>query len=116
MPQDQLNQVRTEVFKLINIYAEKYKKLLDYKERDPKNPLPFEYIGRQIGKVLNPTNYLDLAKKAVDKIVIRKGVPRANKTNEMFMKLYNNDLLNADQKQELLEYYRLKQNSVKKIN
>lgn len=114
MPQDQLNQVRTEVFKLINIYAEKYKKLLDYKERDPKNPLPFEYIGRQIGKVLNPTNYLDLAKKAVDKIVIRKGVPRANKTNEMFMKLYNNDLLNADQKQELLEYYRLKQNSVKK--
>jgi hypothetical protein len=93
--------------KMIQAHAVEYKKLLDYKQRDPKNPFPIEFIKNKF----TPVNYFELAKKAITKIInfASSEYLNPNTRNINFLRIYNNDLFNANQKQELLNFYRAEQ-------
>ena len=98
---DKLN-IEKEIIKMINTYASKYKELIEYKDRDPKNPFPIEFLKNQI----IPKDYLSLAKKAVDSILTNKSDPLSGvRTGQKFMQIYNSQFLNQNQKQELFNYY-----------
>jgi len=96
--------IEKEVLTLIQAYAKEYQKLLYYKQRDPKNLFPFEFIKNK----LTPVNYFELAKKAIPRML--SGTPQSmfsmTADNLQFMKIYNSDFLNDRQKQELLNIYR----------
>ena len=96
--------IEKEVLTLIQAYAKEYQKLLYYKQRDPKNLFPFEFIKNK----LTPVNYFELAKKAIPRML--SGPPQSmfsmTADNLQFMKIYNSDFLNDRQKQELLNIYR----------
>ena len=107
IPENQKPSVEQQVMKMIQIHAVEYKKLLDYKERDPKNPFPIEFIKNR----LTPVNYFDLAKKAISKILTFPSYNFLNPDtkNINFLKIYNSDLFDANQKQQLLIFYRAEQ-------
>ena len=104
MPDEAKLSIEKEVLTLIQAYAKEYQKLLDYKQRDPKNLFPFEFIKNK----LTPVNYFELAKKAIPRML--SGTTRSafstTPDNLKFMKIYNSDFLNDRQKQELLNIYR----------
>jgi hypothetical protein len=107
IPENQKPFVEQQVMKMIQVHAVEYKKLLDYKERDPKNPFPIEFIKNR----LTPVNYFDLAIKAISKILTFPSYNFLNPDtkNINFLKIYNSDLFNANQKQQLLNFYRSEQ-------
>ena len=96
--------IEKEVLTLIQAYAKEYQKLLYYKQRDPKNLFPFEFIKNK----LTPVNYFELAKKAIPRMLSGTSQSMFSMTpdNLQFMKIYNSDFLNDRQKQELLIIYR----------
>ena len=104
VPENQKPLIEQQVMKMIQAHAVEYKKLLDYKQRDPKNPFPIEAIKNKF----TPVNYFELAKKAITKIInfASFGYLNPNTRNINFLRIYNNDFFNANQKQELLNFYR----------
>jgi len=107
VPENQKPLIEQQVMKMIQAHAVEYKKLLDYKQRDPKNPFPIEFIKNKF----TPVNYFELAKKAITKIInfASSEYLNPNTRNINFLRIYNNDLFNANQKQELLNFYRAEQ-------
>ena len=104
MPDEAKLSIEKEVLILIQAYAKEYQKLLDYKQRDPKNEFPFQFIKNK----LTPVNYFDMAKKAIPRMLssTSKSMLSITRDNLSFMKIYNSDFLNDRQKQELLIIYR----------
>jgi len=103
--EDEKLSMEKELFKMIKTYSERYKQLVEYKERDPKNLIPIEFIKNKF----LPKDYLSLAKKAVDEILTNKSDPFSGvRTGQKFMQIYNNELLDQNQKLELLNYYKSK--------
>jgi hypothetical protein len=100
--EDEKLSMEKELFIMIKTYSERYKQLVEYKERDPKNPIPIEFMKNKF----LPKDYLSLAKKAVDEILTNKSDPFSGvRTGQKFMQIYNNEFLNQNQKQELFNYY-----------
>jgi hypothetical protein len=78
---------------------------VEYKERDPKNPIPIEFIKNKF----LPKDYLSLAKKAVDEITTNPSdMFSGMRLNQKFMQIYNNEFLDQNQKLQLLNYYKSK--------
>ena len=103
--EDEKLSMEKELFNMIKIYSEKYKQLVEYRDRDPKNQFPIEFMKNKF----LPKDYLSLAKKAVDEITSNdKNTYSGMRINQKFMQIYNNDFLDNNQKLELLNYYKSK--------
>ena len=103
--EDEKLSMEKELFKMIKTYSERYKQLVEYRDRDPKNPFPIEFIKNKF----LPKDYLSLAKKAVDEIItIPSDIFSNMRPNQKFMQIYNNEFLDQNQKLQLLNYYKSK--------
>ena len=100
------NFIINSLMKSIQSYAQRYIQLLNqYKTGNTG-----KHIENQVSTFFNMNDKLSLATKAVDKLFFAK-IPRRNL---LFMRIYNNSGLSEKEKQELLNYYRSKQNQTLK--
>ena len=96
---DKKNKIIEDLMRALRNYADKTIKLINVYKTANTNEQLVEFFD----KMFNRNNKLSLAKKAVDKLLMKK-LP---KINLHFMRIYNSDL-NDNEKKLLLDYFNLK--------